>query len=165
MDVNEKKPYTERSMFQHRGPDISRFRQFLNFLGCLVIIPVYYVITGYTLHPLTLDVLLTIIAAEYNRFANENRRGRLYRGLDGGSQAGKDPEKAIGPGPGPEPGPECMAAIVGYREDPGLFARAWTATEPLANAGLSWLAWMETKGQTWRWSGFSSRFVRALRRS
>lgn len=124
MDVNEKKPYTERSMFQHRGPDISRFRQFLNFLGCLVIIPVYYVITGYTLHPLTLDVLLTIIAAEYNRFANENRRGRLYRGLDGGSQAGKDPEKAIGPGPGPEPGPECMAAIVGYREDPGLFARA-----------------------------------------
>lgn len=124
MDVNEKKPYPEPSVFQHCGPDVSRFRQFLNFLGCLVIIPVYYIITGYTLHPLTLDVLLTIFAAEYNRFANENRRGRLYCGLDGDPQAGKDPEKAIGPRPGPGPGPECMAAIVGYREDPGLFARA-----------------------------------------
>lgn len=111
-------PRASAAVFQQHGPEVSRFRQFLNALGCLVVLPIYSVITGYTRHPLTLDILLTIFAAEFNRFSNENRRQRLY----GPTRSVKDPEKAIYALP--DRGPECMATIVGYREDPMLFARA-----------------------------------------
>jgi hyaluronan synthase len=117
---NEKNLYTGFSMFQQRGPDVSRFRQFLNLLGCIIVIPIYSYITGYTRHPLTLDILLTIFAAEYNRFVNEKRRRRLKAS----TQAVQDVEKASYLLTGTERATECMAAIVGYREDPELFARA-----------------------------------------
>lgn len=109
-------------MFHEKGPDVSRFRQFLNFLGCIIVLPIYSVITSYTRHPLTLDILLTIFAAEYNRYANENRRRRLNSPSP--SRTIQDPEKACYFLDNADPGPECMAAIVGYREDPELFARA-----------------------------------------
>ena len=117
---NEKNLYTGFSMFQQRGPDVSRLRQFLNLLGCIIVIPIYSFITGYTRHPLTLDILLTIFSAEYNRFANERRRRRL----NAPSQGGQDLEKASYLLTGTKRATECMAAIVGYREDPELFARA-----------------------------------------
>lgn len=122
MDTFHEKVYTPSrfSMFQQRGPDVSRFRQILNFVGCLIVLPVYSIITGYTRHPLTLDVLLTIFAAEYNRFTNENRR----RKLRGPSGTVHDPEKARSISANTDRATECMAAIVGYREDPELFARA-----------------------------------------
>lgn len=86
----EKTLYTVLSMFQERGPDFSRFRQFLNLLGCIIVIPIYSAIMGYTRHPLTLDILLTIFAAEYNRYANESRR----RWLQAPSKGVQDLEKA-----------------------------------------------------------------------
>ncbi|KAL4894855.1 hypothetical protein BDV59DRAFT_175090 [Aspergillus ambiguus] len=112
---------TSLPIFQDRGPDVSLFRQVLNLLGCLIILPMYYVMTAYTRHPLTLDILLTIFSAEWNRFSNENRRRRLYR-LDASSPK-KDEEKAIQAFVNYDLGPECMAAIVGFREDPELFSR------------------------------------------
>ncbi|KAJ5888203.1 hyaluronan synthase [Penicillium taxi] len=114
------KLYTRLPMFEQRGPEISRFRQFLNFLGCLIVIPVYSYITGYTRHPLTLDILLTIFAAEYNRFSNENRR----RQIRSPAQATQDVEKGSHISGNHAQESECMAAIVGYREDPELFSRA-----------------------------------------
>lgn len=118
---SEKVPSPSRfSMFQQRGPDVSPFRQFLNFAGCIIVLPIYSIITAYTRHPLTLDVLLTIFAAEYNRFTNESRR----RKLQGPSRSVQDPEKASYLSASPDRATECMAAIVGYREDPELFARA-----------------------------------------
>jgi hyaluronan synthase len=108
------------SMVQQQGPDVSRFRQFLNFLGCILVLPIYSIITGYTRHPLTLDVLLTIFAAEYNRYTNETRRQQLQ----GSSRTVQDPEKATYLPTATDRATECMAAIVGYREDPELFARA-----------------------------------------
>ncbi|PYI35450.1 hypothetical protein BP00DRAFT_388172 [Aspergillus indologenus CBS 114.80] len=105
-----------------RGPQVPLLRQMLNGLGCLLVLPLYYYLTAATRHPLTLDLLLTILAAEYNRFTNERRRRRVSQPAAAAAAAAADPEKprvvdAHG-------GPDCMAAVVGYREDPGLFARA-----------------------------------------
>ncbi|RAH86877.1 hypothetical protein BO86DRAFT_428717 [Aspergillus japonicus CBS 114.51] len=103
-----------------RGPQVPLLRQMLNGLGCLLVLPLYYYLTAATRHPLTLDLLLTILAAEYNRFTNERRRRRVSQPT--AAAAAADPEK-------PRvmeahSAPDCMAAVVGYREDPGLFARA-----------------------------------------
>lgn len=120
MDSFSEKLYPRLSSFQERGPEVSRLRQFLNLLGCLIVLPIYSVITGYTRHPLTLDILLTIFSAEYNRFMNENRRRKLQEPL----REPQDLEKASFVSPNVDRGAECMATIVGYREDPELFARA-----------------------------------------
>lgn len=126
---------TRLPVFYSRGPHVSIVRQCLNFLGCLVIIPIYYLITGHSRYPLTLDLLISIFVAEYNRYSNENRRHRAYHApphhaLPQNSQnsAAVDLEKAaavsmLSP-KSPNMAPECMAAVVGYREDPELFARA-----------------------------------------
>lgn len=120
MDSFSEKLYSGTPVFQQSGPEVSRFRQFLNFLGCLIVLPIYSIITGYTRHPLTIDILLTIFAAEYNRYSNDRRR----RQLKSPPRPTYDLEKA-GHLLGNEPSStECMAAIVGYREDPDLFARA-----------------------------------------
>ncbi|RAL12441.1 chitin synthase [Aspergillus homomorphus CBS 101889] len=100
-------------LIPQRGPQVPLLRQILNGLGCILILPLYYYLTAATRHPLTLDLLLTILAAEYNRFTNERRRRNFYQ------HDAADPEKPRVPA-----GPDCMAAVVGYREDPGLFARA-----------------------------------------
>ncbi|PYH99076.1 hypothetical protein BO71DRAFT_405634 [Aspergillus ellipticus CBS 707.79] len=110
----------DSSAFHARGPEVSRTRQFLNFLGCILVLPLYYFLTAYTRHPLTLDILVTIFAAEYNRYTNENRRRKLY----GRDKTLLDAEKAILRLSSSDPGPDCMAAVVGYREDPELWARA-----------------------------------------
>ena len=120
MHSTEQNLYTGTSMFQKRGPDVSLFRQFLNLLGCILVVPLYLFVTHFTRHPATLDILMTIFSAEYNRFANESRRRRLKAP----SQASKDPENASYRLNDTTSATECMATIVGYREDPGLFARA-----------------------------------------
>ncbi|KAB8229487.1 hypothetical protein BDV23DRAFT_182447 [Aspergillus alliaceus] len=122
MEWTTEKLSTKLPIFQQRGPDVPVWRQFLNFVGCALILPVYYFITGYSRHPLTLDILISIFVAELNRYANEGRRRRLY-GLDAPTKAKEDPEKAL-ISPIPHMGPECLAVVVGYREDPELFRRA-----------------------------------------
>lgn len=120
MDPFGEKIYPRLSSFHERGPEVSRFRQVLNLLGCLVVLPIYSVITGYARHPLTLDILLTIFSAEFNRFMNEGRRQKLQDV----PQKSQDLEKASMLPSSTNEGAECMATIVGYREDPELFARA-----------------------------------------
>ncbi|KAJ5988768.1 hypothetical protein N7481_003978 [Penicillium waksmanii] len=120
MDSFSEKLYPRLSSFHERGPEVSRLRQILNLLGCLIVLPIYSVITGYARHPLTLDILLTIFSAEFNRFMNEGRRQKL-QDLP---QKGQDLEKASISSPKVNEGAECMATIVGYRENPELFARA-----------------------------------------
>lgn len=127
-------PQARLSSFHCRGPHVSQLRQFINFLGCFLIIPLYYLITGCTKFPLTLDLMISIFVAEYNRWANENRRSRL--GETPPSNPSQDIEKAfpILPDTINKDITRCMAAIVGYREDPKLFYRAlnsYKATEGL----------------------------------
>lgn len=117
---NEKSLYTQASTLQNRGPHVSRFRKFLNLLGCIIVLPVYMCLTHFTQYPAVLDMMMTIFAAEYNRFANETRRQRLKAP----SQATQDPEKATYRIKDTARATECMATVVGYREDPELFARA-----------------------------------------
>jgi len=117
---NEKSSYTQASMLQNRGPHVSRFRQFLNLLGCIIVLPLYLRLTHFTQYPAVLDMMMTIFAAEYNRFANETRRQRLKAP----PQVAQDPEKAISRTTDTAGATECMATVVGYREDPELFARA-----------------------------------------
>ncbi|KAJ5232217.1 hyaluronan synthase [Penicillium chermesinum] len=71
MDSFSEKVYSGAPVFQQTGPE------FLNFVGCLIVLPIYSIVTGYTRHPLTIDILLTIFAAEYNRYANDRRRRQL----------------------------------------------------------------------------------------
>lgn len=120
MDAFNEKLYPRLSSFHERGPEVSRFRQILNLLGCLIVLPIYSVITGYARHPLTLDILLTIFSAEFNRFMNEGRRQKLHEP----QEKTQDLEKARISASDMNQGAECMATIVGYREDPALFARA-----------------------------------------
>lgn len=127
-------PQSRLPSFHCRGPYVSPIRQFLNFLGCLFIIPVYYFITGCTKFPLTLDLMISIFVAEYNRWANEKRRLKLHETPP--STPTGDVEKALMVMQNGAPGEitRCMAAIVGYREDPDLFYRAlesYKATEGL----------------------------------
>jgi hyaluronan synthase len=68
--------------------------------------------------------MISIFVAEYNRWANEKRRSRLQE--TPASTPTHDVEKAISTWPNIPAGgvTRCMAAIVGYREDPDLFYRA-----------------------------------------
>lgn len=78
-------------------------------------------------YPITLDMLLTIILAESNRFVNQRRREKLHelKHQDESPVREKEDwlrwelnvEKAA-------PRLDCMAAVVGWREDPELFSRA-----------------------------------------
>jgi hyaluronan synthase len=113
---------TRLPVFYTRGPQVSIIRQILNFLGCLAILPVYYLITSYSRFPLTLDLLLSVFVAEYNRYANEMRRQRVY--TPPSTPAATDLEKAADLLPSSHIGPDCIAVVVGYREDPELFGRA-----------------------------------------
>jgi hyaluronan synthase len=122
-------PQLRLPSFHCRGPYVSRIRQFFNFLGCLFILPVYYFITGCTSFPLTTDLMISIFVAEYNRWANERRRETLNDASPSSpSTPAEDVEKApLTSLPSSRCSDEvtrCMAAIVGYREDPDLFYRA-----------------------------------------
>lgn len=78
--------------------------------------------------------MISIFVAEYNRWANEKRRLKLHETPP--STPTGDVEKALLTVENGPPGEvaRCMAAIVGYREDPDLFYRAlesYKATEGL----------------------------------
>ncbi|GAB1316838.1 Glycosyltransferase 2-like domain-containing protein [Madurella fahalii] len=111
-------------------PRISVLRQFLNVLGCALAIPVYYLQTAHSRYPITLDILVTIALAELNRYVVEGRR--MAFGFRGGKQGEERPgpqEKDDWDGIHLESQPrvsrlECLAAVVGWREDPSLYRRA-----------------------------------------
>ena len=102
-------------------------RRLFNILGCILVVPAVCLLTVQSLYPMTLDLLVSIILAEYNRFANERRRmpTRLVpKGLterDGCTYIDEkqDPEMLTTPTKN-----DCVAAVVGYREDPVLFTQA-----------------------------------------
>ncbi|KAL1836418.1 hypothetical protein VTJ49DRAFT_5168 [Mycothermus thermophilus] len=104
-------------------------RQFLNFLGCLLALPVWFATTAHTRFPVTLDFIITIALTELNRFVIEGCRSTFFfqRPRDDWQEEWNE---KVGPDASHlEKQPEtleiqCMAAIVGWREDPSLYARA-----------------------------------------
>lgn len=105
---------------------VSTLRKIFNVLGCLISLPIYWVATIHCRWPVTLDLILTIALAELNRYVNEGRRQEYY---DAETQPPPyykekgDPEKMIYEVES-TPKVDCMAAVVGWREDPALFKSA-----------------------------------------
>lgn len=106
------------------GRHVSVLRKILNIIGCLLIIPASYLATVQSLYPLTLDILIAIILGESNRFVNERRRMSLRAQASLSEKNGSDKEKSDLETQKPPPRLDCIAAVVGYREDPELFTRA-----------------------------------------
>ncbi|RBA13430.1 hypothetical protein FPRO05_02224 [Fusarium proliferatum] len=105
-----------------QGRHLSILKQLLNFTGCLMIIPAFYLATIQTLYPMTIDILFGIILTECNRFANERRRISFYSTFQRENNLKrqnlgfmmKETVTKL----------DCLSAVVGYREDPALFTRA-----------------------------------------
>lgn len=108
----------------------------LNIVGCLLFTPAYWVITVHCRYPVTLDLIMTILLTELNRLVNEGRRLQFYEEespepllptQDEKSDDGFYDEKKVGFSKtqiAPQSRLDCMAAVVGWREDPALFTRA-----------------------------------------
>lgn len=80
-----------------------------------------------TKFPITLDLLMTIALAELNRFVNEMRRQKLSRLQYRHESPIREKEDWLKWDLNVEraaPRLDCMAAVVGWREDPSLFHRA-----------------------------------------
>lgn len=107
-----------------RAPHISWTRKILNIVGCLLSLPLYWLMTVHCRYPVTLDLIVTIMLTELNRFNNEGRRIRLYEEESPSPRKGIDVEKSDPELQPAVPRLDCMAAVVGWREDPGLFTRA-----------------------------------------
>lgn len=122
-------------------------RQLLNLVGCLLVVPASRYFALNTFWPATIDLLLSILLAEYCRFRNEGRRIAFRRsegggGASGSGAGGQDPLLPLRPkddvekhalaaaasyaaAPGVRATSSCdsMAAIVGWREDPELWTK------------------------------------------
>jgi hyaluronan synthase len=108
-----------------RGRRVPIWRQILNLLGCLLALPCYYLTAKQSRFPVTLDILITISLAEINRFVNEGRRMAFYSGHEYKRPPVKSNWEKIDLELQPSaPRLDCMAAVVGWREDPALFAKA-----------------------------------------
>ncbi|KAL2151778.1 hypothetical protein VTH82DRAFT_6876 [Thermothelomyces myriococcoides] len=111
----------------HRVPI---FRQILNVLGCILALPLYYFTTQHTRYPVTLDIIITIALTELNRYVIEGCRIAFQRRQTTSRDAASLPEEWDEKAAWfleNQPGTaelECLAAVVGWREDPGLYARA-----------------------------------------
>lgn len=103
-----------------KGRYVSAFRRLLNIVGCIFIIPFFYLATVQSLFPMTMDMIINVILTEYNRFANERRRTSFQTKPNGSTRKELDDLETQSP----TPKVNCMATIVGYREDPDLFFRA-----------------------------------------
>lgn len=100
-----------------KSPLVNNSSIFFNLIGCLLAGYVYFYILLYSERPLTLDIIFSIFQAELCRWANARRRQHPDLQLDneaGLLEKGQSVKQKL----------DCLAAIVGYREDPELFTRA-----------------------------------------
>lgn len=97
-------------------------------IGCVLAIPVFYLTAVHSRYPVTLDILITIALTELNRFVVEGRRmalrwrQRYYERPPLQEKLEWDPLDLESQRHAPRL--ECVAAVVGWREDPSLYARA-----------------------------------------
>lgn len=124
----EKQP-TRHADHQARngGHRVPALRQVLNVIGCALAIPLYYLTTAHSRYPVTLDIIITIAFTELNRYVIEGCRiaffGQRRHDLETADEI--EEKAAIYSESQPEPPRlECLAAVVGWREDPALYARA-----------------------------------------
>ncbi len=92
-------------------------------------LPWYYITTAQTRFPVTLDILLTIALTELNRYVIEGRRirflrQRLFNDSQQSPEEKRDREDLYLESQRTTPSLDCLAAVVGWREDPTLYRRA-----------------------------------------
>ena len=112
---------------------VSLLRKLVNVVGCVVCLPLYWLVTVHCRWPVTLDLFITVALTELNRLVNEGRRMALREKesmpspclekaeLGGGLKQHVVTYERSGT---PDPSVDVMAAVVGWREDPDLFRRA-----------------------------------------
>ena len=106
-------------------PRVPVFRQFLNVIGCGVVIPLYYLTTAHSRFPVTLDIIITIVLTELNRYVVEGRRMSFLGRAEQHTLQEKGGREADHLENQPTTAKlECVAAVVGWREDPLLYSRA-----------------------------------------
>jgi hyaluronan synthase len=107
-------------------PRVHWSRQALNIAGCVVVFLLYRAAALNTYYPATVDLLISILLAEYCRFNNEGRRIAFRQAASHpGPKDKEDVEKqALAASYQREAeSSEAIAAVVGWREDPALWAR------------------------------------------
>ena len=109
-------------------PRVPALRQFLNLIGCGLAIPLYYLTTAHSRFPVTLDIIITIALTELNRYVIEGRRMSFLgpeRRAEQQTSQDKEGREAVHLEDQPVIARlECLAAVVGWREDPSLYSRA-----------------------------------------
>ncbi|KAG8162273.1 hypothetical protein KVR01_008038 [Diaporthe batatas] len=105
-------------------PHVHWVRQVLNLVGCVAIFLFYRTMALNTYYPATVDLLISILLAEYCRFNNEGRR-IAFRQAAWHPKDKEDVEKhALTASAQREAASsEAIAAVVGWREDPALWTR------------------------------------------
>jgi hypothetical protein len=96
-------------------PAASKRAQLRSLILCCIIIYIYWNVLVWSMLPFLLDMLFNILLAEYNIYANRQRRRAAGAHQISLSLSHENADKKSG---------AAIAAIVGYREDPNLFSRA-----------------------------------------
>lgn len=110
---------------------VTAFAKLSNFIGCLVAATLYHYLTFYwSDYFFTFDTIMTVYFAEHCGWANERvrqrgdthaqRKSEVYPDLSLAERG----EYRTPPKRSPEPDLGCIAAIVGYREDPVIYTKA-----------------------------------------
>ncbi|KAH4115981.1 hypothetical protein HBH92_133430 [Parastagonospora nodorum] len=110
---------------------VNAFTKLFNFIGCLAGAALYYYLTFYwSDYFFTFDTIMTVYFAEHCGWANEKVRQNSDPHKQGKSKGYPDlslaekGEYRTHPKRSPKPELGCIAAIVGYREDPVIFTKA-----------------------------------------
>ena len=109
---------------------VSNFEKCCNFFGCIAASAIYFYLLFYSNHLWTIDTTVSILLAEYCGWSNEKLRAKSTRKEH--LKNVKDHDLSLA-----EKGDyfatldsflncklDCIAAIVGYREDPIIFTKA-----------------------------------------
>ncbi|KAI1343161.1 hyaluronan synthase [Xylariaceae sp. FL0016] len=100
-------------------------QKLFNLFGCIAACALYFYLLLYSNHLWTIDTSLSIFLAEYCGWSNERNRKRTA--LRNENDALALSEKASyddAEGHAADRSLDCLAAVVGYREDPAIFTRA-----------------------------------------
>lgn len=123
-------------------PHVPWYRQLLNLMGCLLIIPLYRASLVNTFYPSTFELLFSIVLAEFCRYKNAGRR-TAFRELESQPTRYKDdveknahhPHGGVLEAQGGPGASSCdtVAFVVGWREDPVLWQKCLESYKTAVN--------------------------------
>lgn len=124
--------FQQKKLMYHydlRSPRGSYWVQISSYV--LFIFPIPILCGNITRLPMTLDELTSMFLAKSNRYNNDSRKERAFKA----SGIRKDEEVSLGHTATQE-NTAALAAVVGYREEPGLFAGALNGYKSCPSLGF-----------------------------